>query len=128
MEHFFFVSYNLAIRGGMFDSGAAIAGHSTTGNKAIAKWAAKPFVGCTSYFSVIFVKKFLEPFQALIDNVQKLMKKLSTFFLAAKLQTYTTMTHQLFSMTRLSAVVRVLKQYAELLPHTWAINTLIWRF
>lgn len=99
-QHFSYVSYAFEFRGKTFNSVATIIGDNTNVNKAFSKRATEPFAGYVIHLFNLSFKDFQEPYQTFTDNLQRLLKNLSTAPLIAKLYIHTSLTPQLSSATR----------------------------
>ncbi|KAG3160915.1 hypothetical protein PC128_g20931 [Phytophthora cactorum] len=73
-----------------------------------------PLVGCTSHRLNLAVKRFLEPHEEDLENVQVLMRKLSTLKEAAKLRAKTPLLPVLRQETWWSSTVAMLDRYVWL--------------
>lgn len=99
-EDVLYVSFAFEFYDKTFCDIAAMIGDNTNVDKVIAKRAAKPFVGCASHRFIHSFNNFLKPYQAFIDDAQRLKETLSTSLLAAKLQNDTSLTLQLSGVTK----------------------------
>lgn len=80
------------------------------------------FVGCASHRLNLALQDMMEPYQDVIDRVQKLMLKLRNLITAARLRRHTHLKAKISSLTRWSSVYEMLLPFEQLVPYINKMN------
>lgn len=113
-EHLDFLKYTLSIYGKSIENVVAMVGDNENTNKAFARLAGCPFIGCASHRFNLAMKDIISEYRDEITKVNDLMKKLSYQIPAAKLRRFTHLKAKISNETRWSSTYNMLKRYIEI--------------
>ncbi|ETP36191.1 hypothetical protein F442_15797, partial [Phytophthora nicotianae P10297] len=91
-----------------------LVGDNCAVNRRLARLMGVPLVGCASHRLNLAVRRFLEPYEKELEQVQSLMKRLRTITQAAKLRLKTPLRPKLRQNTRWGSTYTMLARYFEL--------------
>ena len=94
-----------------------LVGDNCSTNKSLATLCGVPLIGCGSHRLNLAVKKFLEPYEPILQKIHELMGKLSNIKQAAKLRRTTALQPVKRNVTRWSSTYSMVKRFFELEQH-----------
>ena len=117
------MSFILDVYGESWDNVICLVGDNAAVNKSISTKVGVPLVGCKSHRYNLLVRSVIAGDIKIVSKVNRLMSKLRTLLLSAKLRKLTTLRPKIRNETRWSSPFEMLPRYFQLLEYLPKLNS-----